>query len=331
MQIQGVGLEHPPDRPADAASWFRPGPAPAGEAKLRCPVSRCIRPMLWPTHCRVRASRASWSVIRAVCFFRQRRCVPASQGHVHPPGQHELLKVIEPGIHQLIAAALSQSTPSSLERITLKASARGEDFRDLPALAVPGLLHPEVGVDQQQGLHRQIVQLQVPHGVVGGHMADIRQLPAAEPLVGVVIVQIRHPLPGAAAELADVVADGAAGDQGQVQLHAPRRRARPAVTATWWTPTMCPGSGRASPPGPGASSRIRTPAATDASSGRTGGRRGSPPAPPARGAQSPRRGHSPEAPAPRPAAPAAPTGRTLPGPVGGAASFSGNSSRRAKS
>ena len=24
--------------------------------------------MLWPTHCRVRASRASWSVIRAVCF-----------------------------------------------------------------------------------------------------------------------------------------------------------------------------------------------------------------------------------------------------------------------
>ena len=58
-------------------------------------------------------------------------------------------------------------------------------------------------------------------------MADVRQLPAAEPLVGVVIVQIRHPLPEAAAELADVVADGAAGDQGQVQLHAPPAQSPP--------------------------------------------------------------------------------------------------------
>ena len=48
-------------------------------------------------------------------------------------------------------------------------------------------------------------------------MADIRHPPAAEPLVRVIVVQIRHPLSGVAAEFADVVADGAAGHQGQVQ------------------------------------------------------------------------------------------------------------------
>ena len=226
VQIQGVGLEHPQIGPQTPPVGFAPGLLQQGG---KAPLSR------QPVHqADVVAHALQGQGVQGLLvrhqggvLFRQRRCVPASQGHVHPPGQHELLKVIEPGIHQLIAAALFPVHSVQLGEDHVEGLRQGEDFRDLPALAVPGLLHPEVGVDQQQGLHRQIVQLQVPHGVVGGHMADIRQLPAAEPLVGVVIVQIRHPLPGAAAELADVVADGAAGDQGQVQLHAPPAQSPP--------------------------------------------------------------------------------------------------------
>ena len=226
VQIQGVGLEHPQIGPQTPPVGFAPGLLQQGG---KAPLSR------QPVHqADVVAHALQGQGVQGLLvrhqggvLFRQRRCVPASQGHVHPPGQHELLKVIEPGIHQLIAAALFPVHSVQLGEDHVEGLRQGEDFRDLPALAVPGLLHPEVGIDQQQGLHRQIVQLQVPHGVVGGHMADVRQLPAAEPLVGVVIVQIRHPLPEAAAELADVVADGAAGDQGQVQLHAPPAQSPP--------------------------------------------------------------------------------------------------------
>ena len=51
-------------------------------------------------------------------------------------------------------------------------------------------------------------------------VADVRDAPAAEPEVGVVIVQIRHTLAGAAAELADVVPRRRAGDERKVHRHA---------------------------------------------------------------------------------------------------------------
>ena len=51
-------------------------------------------------------------------------------------------------------------------------------------------------------------------------MADIGHPAAAEPLVGVEIVQVGHALSGAAAELAQIVAGGGAGNQGHVHGHA---------------------------------------------------------------------------------------------------------------
>ena len=44
-------------------------------------------------------------------------------------------------------------------------------------------------------------------------------VPLQQPLVGVVVVEIGHPLPGAAAVLADVVGSGGPGDEGQVDVH----------------------------------------------------------------------------------------------------------------
>ena len=55
--------------------------------------------------------------------------------------------------------------------------------------------------------------------MVGGDIAQVRHVAAEEPLVRIVVVEVRHPLPGAAPELADVVPRGAAGDQGQVDGH----------------------------------------------------------------------------------------------------------------
>ena len=105
------------------------------------------------------------------------------------------------------------------------------------ALGVMGLLHPEVRIDQQQRLRRQILRLQIPHRVVGGHMTDVRQPVAAEPQIRVIVVQIRHPLPRMAAELADVVSGGAAGYQRQIH----RRAAAPQRPAAGQCDVMHPG------------------------------------------------------------------------------------------
>ena len=48
-------------------------------------------------------------------------------------------------------------------------------------------------------------------------MADIGDTAAAEPQVGVVVVQVGYPLAGAAAEFSDIVSGGAAGHQRQIQ------------------------------------------------------------------------------------------------------------------
>ena len=115
--------------------------------------------------------------------------------------------------------------------MTWKDSSEGVEDGDLIAVGISGLLGAEVGVDETQGLHRQRLQLQVPGGVVGGDVADVLQVAGQHPLVGVVVVQVGHPLPGAAAELADVVGGGGAGDEGQINVYPAWSRPRATVMA----------------------------------------------------------------------------------------------------
>ena len=143
----------------------------------------------------------------------------AGQGHIHPQAAHIVLKVVEATIHQLIPAALGGVHPVQLGQDDLEGLVQGIEHGDLPALVVPVLFGAEVGIDEQQGFHRQGLQLQVPHGVVGGDVADALQLSGGEPLVGVVVVEIGDPLPRPAAELAHVVGGGGGRDEGQVHLH----------------------------------------------------------------------------------------------------------------
>ena len=150
----------------------------------------------------------------------------AGQVHVHPQAAHVVLKIVELAIDKLIPAALFPVHVVQLGQDHLKGLVQGVEDHNLIALFVPLRLGAEVGVDQQQGLHRQGLQLQVPGGVVGSDVADVLHLPLQQPLVGVVVVEVGHPLPGAAAEFAHVVGGGGGGDQSQVHLH-PRLRQPP--------------------------------------------------------------------------------------------------------
>ena len=144
----------------------------------------------------------------------------AAQGHVHALVNHELLKVPQPGVNPHVTAALGIVHAVQLGQDHVEGLRQRGDAGDLPAVGAAALLHPEVRVDQQQRFHRQVVRLQIPDGVVGGHMADVGDAAAAEPQIGIVVVQVGHPLTGTAAELADIVTGGAAGHQRQIQRHA---------------------------------------------------------------------------------------------------------------
>ena len=123
-------------------------------------------------------------------------------------------------IDKLIPAAFFPVYVIQLGQNHLEGLVQGVEDHDFPALAVPLRLGAEVGIDEQQRLHRQRLQLQVPGGVVGGNVADVPHLPLQQPLVGVVVVEIGHPLPGAAAELAQIVGGGSGGNEGQVDFRA---------------------------------------------------------------------------------------------------------------
>ena len=95
------------------------------------------------------------------------------------------------------------------------------DAHDFPAV-FPVAPDAEVGVDQKEGLHREVLKLQVPGGVVGGHVADLLQPGALQPGPGVVVVEVGGPLlvGAAAAEFAHVVAEAGGGHQRQIHRQA---------------------------------------------------------------------------------------------------------------
>lgn len=86
------------------------------------------------------------------------------------------------------------------------------------ASALARAAHAEVRIDEQQGLHGQILKFEVPGGVVRGDMRDVLHAVAGQPLPGIIIVQIGNALcvRATAAELADIVAQGGRADERDV-------------------------------------------------------------------------------------------------------------------
>ena len=149
--------------------------------------------------------------------------VPAPQRHVHAVGDQIFLKVPQLPVNVLIPPLFGGVHVVQLAEDHVKGVLQGVQRRRLPAVLLPPLLGAEVGVDQQHGLHRQVGQLQIPRGVVARHLSHLRKPRTGQPLVGIVVVEIGHPLTGHAAEFADIVACRRRG--GQRQIH--RRTAAP--------------------------------------------------------------------------------------------------------
>ena len=144
------------------------------------------------------------------------RRVAALQGGIHPVRHQKALEIPQAGVDPAVALFFLLVHAVQLGENDVKGFGQGRNVGDLLPVGAAGLLDTEIRIDQQQCLHGEIVRLQIPHGMVGGHMADVRELAAAEPQVGIVIVQVGHTLPRAAAELADVVAGSSAGHQRQI-------------------------------------------------------------------------------------------------------------------
>ena len=145
---------------------------------------------------------------------------PSGEGGIHPQTLHVPLEIPELGVDEGIADALFIGDVVQLAQDDVEGLRQGRDPGDLPAVGAPVLLHPEVGVDEGQALGGQIVQLQVPDRVVGGYVAHVLHVAAKEPEIGIIVVEIGHPFPGAAAELADIMSRRAGGHQGQVDGHS---------------------------------------------------------------------------------------------------------------
>ena len=96
------------------------------------------------------------------------------------------------------------------------------DVHDLLFARLPRATHAEIGIDEQQRLDRQVFKLQIPRGMVCGDVADLLHIVPAEPLPGIIIVQIGDPaqIRAAAAEFADIVAERRRADERQVDREA---------------------------------------------------------------------------------------------------------------
>ena len=149
-------------------------------------------------------------------FCRRRRASRGAERGIHAEGDEVVLKVPQFGVDVPVPHPLGVVHIIQLAEDDVKGLLQGVEAGDLPVLVIIDLLHPEIRVHQGQRLGGQVLDLQVPDGVVGGDVAQGRQPPAGEPLIRVVVVEVGHTFSGLAAKLAQVVAQGGTGDQPQV-------------------------------------------------------------------------------------------------------------------
>ena len=157
-------------------------------------------------------------------FFRHGCGGRIPQRDVYAERAEIFLKIPEFGVDEPIAAALFGIDIVQLTQNHVEGLGQRVDPRRLPAKVVPALFDPKIGVDQHQRLRGQVLDLQIPDGVVGGDPPDGGESPAGEPPFGVVVVQIGDPLAGPAAEFAQIVARRRAGDEREVDQSATRRK-----------------------------------------------------------------------------------------------------------
>ena len=147
---------------------------------------------------------------------------PAAQRGVRPQAHHVAFKISQLGVNKGVAGTLGVVHVVQFGKDHVERLCQGRYFGYLLSSGAALLLDAEVGINENQGFHRQIVQLQIPDGVVCGYVADVLHVPPAEPEVSVIVVQVWHPFAGTAAKLADVVPRRAGGHQSQINGHSRR-------------------------------------------------------------------------------------------------------------
>ena len=140
----------------------------------------------------------------------------AGKIHIHALGAHIILKIVQTGVHKFIAVQLGFVHIVQLGKDHPEGIVQSVNAGKLASVGIALLLNAEIGVDQAQSLHRKVVQLKIPCGMVGPYRADGGSADAAKPLVGVIIVQIGHTLAGAAAVFANVMPGGGSAGKGQI-------------------------------------------------------------------------------------------------------------------
>ena len=140
--------------------------------------------------------------------------------YVHSQGPHVRLEIVESGVDKPVAVQLGLVHIVKLRQNDLEGLVQAGNIGDLPAVLPPALLHPEVRVDQNKGLYRQIFRLQIPGGMIGRNVACVFHAVSVEPLIRIIIMKIRHSLIGLTPELAQVVACCSSAGQSQVNGHA---------------------------------------------------------------------------------------------------------------
>ena len=146
--------------------------------------------------------------------FRRRRI--AVQFHIHPVAPHVGLEIRQFGVDKAIAGDFIFIHIEELVEDDVKGIFQGGNVGDLHAVRPAARFHAEIRIDEAQGLHGQVLRLQIPGGVVRCDVADVGKVMAFGPQGSVVVMHEGHFLVRLASELAQVMGRRRAGDQRQV-------------------------------------------------------------------------------------------------------------------
>ena len=144
------------------------------------------------------------------------------QRRLHPEFPHVIFEVLQFRIDLLIALPFRIVHIIQLIQNDIEGLLQCIEMDFFRPVLLPAALHPEIRIDQQQGLHRQVLQFQIPDRMIHGDMTDGRKMHSGAVQVGVIIVQIRNPLPFVllAAVLPDIMERSRAGNDRQIHRDA---------------------------------------------------------------------------------------------------------------
>ena len=146
---------------------------------------------------------------QGIGYLLLRPAEAGSQIGGYAQGDQVILEVLQLRVHLRVAAPLGVVHIVQLAEDDVVGFLQGPEADLLRAVLQPDALDAEVGVDQDQALHAQVLELQIPYRVGGGDGADGIEAEALGELIGIVIMQVWDAAGflGTAAVFSDVVQD----------------------------------------------------------------------------------------------------------------------------